>query len=212
MDRDKQEPEAVSHFPLVEIVSAFECNWLLPAFEPWLAWGIAYGCHIYCGFKSDLKSLLFKLSGRCYFYHHSQAWLLCVWLLKSLLSSLLRSEMVCLLNLYLYIVWGLERNTSSVTQSPEKYTYLIFHPTPCSSNKGLCMSGVIKRTSSVWVSSGSGWCTPYQELPMYVLWSFTDGARVAHKPIFVPSVCCRLTIHDWVSVTNNFYISIRLGI
>lgn len=54
-----------------------------------------------------------KLSDGCSFYHCSQAELLCVWLHKSLLRSLLRSEMVCLLNLYLYMV----KEPSSVTGS-----------------------------------------------------------------------------------------------
>lgn len=82
----------------------------------------AFVCHTsHCGF-SDGKHLVWslKLSDGCSFYHCSQAELLCVWLHKSLLRSLLRSEMVCLLNLYLYMV----KEPSSVTGSQESINML----------------------------------------------------------------------------------------
>lgn len=98
----------------------------------------------------------------------------------------------------LHSVGGLERNTRSVTKSQEKYTYLIFHPTPLSSNKDLCMSRVIKRTTSVLalISIKLVYTLSGISRAQYILCysCFMYEARLPQKSTFVQDVCCSLTI------------------
>lgn len=94
---------------LTWIGSSPQHSWHLPwASCSWSTWDAIFVCPSSCYGFSDGKHLFFEMFRWMFLFTTVAKLSSCVFdSEKSLLSSLLRSEMVCLLNLYLYIVKGL---------------------------------------------------------------------------------------------------------